>query len=72
MLEKGENEMAERPYSNISDMPLVLTVTEVAAALGIGRHAAYDLVQSVAIPVIHIGRHIRVYRDALERFLEQN
>ena len=40
MLGKGENEMTERRYSNISDMPLVLTVTEVAAALGIGRHAA--------------------------------
>lgn len=64
--------MSERRYNDISEMPLVLTVAEVAAVLGIGRHAAYELVQSGALPIIRIGKHIRVYRDALEKFLEQS
>lgn len=64
--------MNEKRYGSINDLPLVLTVGEVAAVLGVGRHAAYDLAQSGAIPIIRIGKHIRVYREALERFLEQN
>ena len=69
---RGALEMNEKRYGSINDLPLVLTVGEVAAVLGVGRHAAYDLVQSGAIPIIRIGKHIRVYREALERFLEQN
>lgn len=64
--------MPDKWYGNLTDMPLVLTVTEVATVLGVGRHAVYDLVQSGEIPVIHIGRHIRIYRETLEKFLKQS
>lgn len=64
--------MPDKWYGNLADMPLVLTVTEVATVLGVGRHAVYDLVHSGESPVIHIGRHILIYRETLGKFLKQN
>lgn len=56
----------------LDELPLLLTVAEVAAALGIGRHKAYALVQMQAIKSVRIGKQIRVLRDDLARFLCQN
>lgn len=54
------------------ELPLVLTVSDVAAVLGIGRHAAYTLIASGKLPCIRIGRLIRVSRDSLMRYLQQS
>lgn len=52
-----------------SDNRLVLTVTEVAAALGISRAHAYELVAQGELPSLRLGRRIVVPRQALERLL---
>ena len=55
--------------SALDGMPPVLTVEEAAAALRIGRSAAYEAVRSGELPAVRIGRSIRVPRHRLEVLL---
>lgn len=48
-----------------NDLPLVMTVPEMAEILHIGRNAAYELVKCGAIRSIRIGRTIRIPQAAL-------
>jgi excisionase family DNA binding protein len=50
---------------------LLLTPTEAASALGIGRSKVYELMQTGQLQSVHIGACRRVPRDALTAFLEQ-
>lgn len=61
----------------LEDLPLVLTVEEAAAVLRIGRSAAYDQARvfratngAEGLPVIRVGRSLRVPRAALLELLE--
>ena len=51
------------------NLPLVLSVPELAAVLHIGRNAAYDLVNSGKIRSIRIGKNIRIPQSALLDYL---
>jgi excisionase family DNA binding protein len=51
-------------------LPLVLTVTEVAAALGISRAHAYGLVARGELPSLRLGRRIVVPRRELNLLLD--
>lgn len=53
-----------------NNLPLVMTVPEMAEILQIGRNTAYDLVKSGAIRSIHIGRTIRISQAALLEYLD--
>ena len=53
----------------IADAPDVLTVSEVAELLRVGRNAAYQLVGSGQLWGVKVGRSIRVPRRSVERFL---
>jgi len=48
---------------------LLLTVTEAAALLGIGRSLAYELVLRGQLTSVKIGRARRVPVDALDQFI---
>jgi excisionase family DNA binding protein len=50
---------------------LLLTVSEVAEQLGLGKSMIYSLIASREIESVRIGRARRVPRDAVERFVEQ-
>ena len=52
-----------------SEKRLVLSVTEAAAALGISRAHAYELVARGQLPSLRLGRRIVVPRRGLERLL---
>ena len=56
---------------NINNLPLVLSVPELAAVLHIGRNAAYELVNSGKIRSIRIGKNIRIPQSALLDYLTQ-
>ena len=47
-----------------------LTLRQVQEILGIGSTKAYQLVASGAVPSVKIGRAIRINRQDLERWLE--
>jgi excisionase family DNA binding protein len=49
---------------------LLLRVEEVAEMLSLGRSKTYELIASGAIPVVRLGRCVRVPAPALRRWLE--
>lgn len=59
-------------YTDYTNLPLILTVEQLAEVLSIGRNTAYDLVRSGQIRSVRVGRQIRIPRDALIDFLSQN
>jgi excisionase family DNA binding protein len=48
-----------------------LKVPEVAVLLRIARSRAYELVADGTIPAVKIGRSVRVSRQALSQYLEE-
>ena len=52
------------------DYPDILSIPQVAKALGIGRKAAYSLVNGNKLPALHIGRTIRVPKMMLEEYVK--
>ena len=62
--------MTERPTS-FDDLPLTLRVEELMPSLGVGRNTAYELVRSGQIRSIRVGRQLRVPKDAILDFLNQ-
>lgn len=67
------------PDLDVTQEPEVLTVEEAAAILRIGRNCAYALARRYratggqeGLPVIELGRHLRVPRSGLRRLLDGN
>ena len=48
-----------------------MSVDEMAAAIGISRPKAYELVNSEGFPVIRIGRRIRIPVSSLEEWITE-
>ena len=49
----------------------LLTVDEVSDVLRVHRGRIYELARAGALPVVRLGRQIRVSGEALERWIEQ-
>jgi len=58
-------------YKSYSELPLTLSVPEVAAALGISRAGAYELVRSDSFPKIKIGNRIIVPKDKFIAWMDK-
>ena len=56
-------------YKNIEEMPMVLTVADIADTLAIGRCKAYMLVNTGIIKSIKIGNSYRIPRDAFVEYM---
>ena len=52
-------------YTSYDELPLMLSVAEVAAVLGISRAGAYELVHGNEFPALKIGSRIVVPKDKL-------
>jgi excisionase family DNA binding protein len=50
--------------------PLLVTVVEAAAILGVGRTKVYELIDRGQLRPVHIGRSLRVPVAELEEFVE--
>lgn len=53
----------------LDDLPLVLTVDEVAKLLRFSRSKTYDAIRHGEIPHVRLGREIRIPRHALLKLL---
>ena len=51
--------------AELSELPPILTVDEAAVVLRVGRSALYEAIRRNQIPVLRVGRKIRISRDAL-------
>ncbi|WP_425622940.1 helix-turn-helix domain-containing protein [Brevibacillus borstelensis] len=61
----------DQPYLSKNDLPMVLTIPEVARFLRIGESTAYELAQNPNFPAVRIGRVVRVGRDELIAWWER-
>lgn len=53
----------------LTEIPPILTVPQLSQFLRIGRNQGYELVRSNQIEVLRVGKHIRVPRHCLLRYL---
>lgn len=56
-------------YQNYDQLPLVLSVSEVAKILNLGRDTTYGLVRSGHIRSIRVGHQYRVPKAAVMEYL---
>ncbi len=54
-----------------STQRLLLRIPEVAKALGLGRTKVYELIAAGELPVIRLGRAVRVSVTALQKWVEE-
>ena len=62
--------MAKNTYKSYDELPLMLSVMDIATLFGISRSHAYDLVHEEGFPVMEIGSRIIVPKDALIKWIE--
>lgn len=56
-------------YTSFDQIPMVLSVEDIADTLEIGRNKAYGLISSGRIRALRLGNHYRVPREAFIDFL---
>ena len=56
---------------HVAEPSLLLTTTEAAALLNVGRTTLYQLMWSGQLRAVHIGRSVRFTRQELESFVER-
>jgi excisionase family DNA binding protein len=56
-------------YKDFEQLPLVLSVPEVARVLNLGRDTTYGLVRSGRIRSVRVGRQYRVPKAAVMEYL---
>jgi len=57
------------PHTTIEELPQLLTVEEWRTFMRISRSSAYDLIRQGILPVIRLGRTVRISREAVMRFV---
>ena len=64
--------MSRSKYTNYNDLPLMLSVPNVASILGIYRAGAYELVLSDGFPSLRIGSRIIVPKEKFIDWINAN
>ena len=63
--------MKNSVYKTYDELPLMLSVPQVADVLGIGRTNAYELVKEKDFPSLNIGSRIVVPKDKFIAWIEE-
>ena len=63
--------MQESIYKNYQDLPLMLSVPELAKVLGISRAGAYELARQEGFPSFRVGSRILVPKENLVKWIEE-
>ena len=63
--------MKKGTFKSYEDLPLMLSVPEMAAALGISRAGAYELARSGGFPALRIGNRIVIPKDKLQEWVDK-
>lgn len=56
--------------TTFDDLPLVLSVNDIASILVISKVSAYELVKSKGFPLIRVGRRIKIPKAAFITWLD--
>ena len=63
--------MKKGTFKSYEDLPLMLSVPEMAAVLGISRAGAYELARSEGFPALRIGTRIVIPKDKLQEWVDR-
>ena len=63
--------MKKGTFKSYEDLPLMLSVPEMGAALGIYRAGAYELARSEGFPALRIGTRIVIPKDKLQEWVDK-
>ena len=63
--------MKQTVYKSYEDLPLMLSVPEVAAVLSISRAGAYELVKGKEFPALKIGSRIVVPKEKFIAWVDE-
>ena len=63
--------MRESKYTNYEELPLMLSVTDMAEVLGISRAGAYELVRTDGFRAVKIGTRILIPKDDLISWIKR-
>ena len=63
--------MRQPVYKSYDELPLMLSVPEVAAVLGISRAGASELVRSAGFPALKIGSRIVVPKEKFISWIDR-
>ena len=64
--------MKQVKYKSYEELPLMLSVPEVAAALGISQAGAYELVRTDGFPSLKVGSRIVVPKEKFIEWIDKN
>ena len=62
--------MKKNEYKTFEDLPLMLSVPDLASVLGISRAGAYELVKEKGFPSLTVGYRILIPRDKLIAWID--
>ena len=65
-----KDDMEKNEYKTFEELPLMLSVPELAGVLGISRTRAYELAREKGFPSLIIGARILVPRDKLIAWID--
>ena len=71
-MEGRKGYMKKVQFRSYEELPLMLSVPEMAAALGISRAGAYELVRTEGFPALKIGSRIVIPKDELQEGVKRN
>ena len=63
--------MKKGTFKSYEDLPLMLSVPEMGAAMGISRAGAYELARSEGFPALRIGTRIVIPKDKLQEWVDK-
>ena len=63
--------MERKTYKTYDDLPLMLSVPEVASVLGISRAGAYELVKGKDFPALKIGARVVVPKEKFIAWIDE-
>ena len=63
--------MKKETFKSYECLPLMLSVPEMATALGSSRAGAYELARSEGFPVLRIGNRIVIPKDKLQEWVDK-
>ncbi len=64
--------MKQVKYKSYEELPLMLSVPEVAAVLGISQAGAYELVRTDGFPSLKVGSRIVVPKENFIEWIDKN
>lgn len=64
--------MKNTPYKSYDELPLMLSVPDIASVLGISRAGAYELVHTDGFPSLNIGSRIVIPKDKFIDWINAN